>query len=57
LSRLSRWTRVPWSEGAITQLDWSPDGQTFAFTGVMGGEEEVWLMSDFLPLVKRAAHR
>jgi Tol biopolymer transport system component len=47
----------PGFEGVVTQLDWSPDGQTFAFTGVMGGEEEIWLMSDFLPLVKRAAHR
>ena len=46
----------PGFEGAITQLDWSPDGQTLAFTGVMGGEEEVWLMSDFLPLM-RAAQR
>jgi Tol biopolymer transport system component len=46
----------PGFEGAITQLDWSPDGQTFAFMGVTGGEEEIWLMSDFLPLV-RAAQR
>jgi Tol biopolymer transport system component len=38
----------------ITQLDWSPDGQTLAFTGVSGSEEEVWLMSDFLHLVKAA---
>jgi len=45
----------PGFEGAILQLDWSPDGQTFAFGGTTGGEEEVWLMSDFLPLVKRAA--
>jgi Tol biopolymer transport system component len=42
----------PGFEGAITQLDWSPDGQTFAFTGVTGGEEEIWLMSDFLKLIK-----
>jgi Tol biopolymer transport system component len=47
----------PGFEGVVTQLDWSPDGQTFAFTGVMGGEEEIWLMSDFLPLVKRNAFR
>jgi len=46
----------PGFEGVVLQLDWSPDGQTFAFTGVMGGEEEVWLMSDFLPLV-RASRR
>ena len=43
--------------GFITQVAWSPDGQTFAFTGVTGGDEEIWLMSDFLPLAKRAAHR
>jgi Tol biopolymer transport system component len=43
----------PGFEGAILQLDWSPDGQTFAFTGTTGGEEEVWLMSDFLPLMSR----
>jgi Tol biopolymer transport system component len=36
----------------ITQIDWSPDGQSLAFTGVSGAEEEVWLMSDFLHLVK-----
>jgi Tol biopolymer transport system component len=36
-------------DGVILQIDWSPDGQTFAFTGVTGGEEEIWLMSDFLP--------
>jgi Tol biopolymer transport system component len=46
----------PGFDGVITQLDWSPDGQTFAFTGVMGGEEEVWLMSDFLPLLRAAQH-
>jgi Tol biopolymer transport system component len=39
-------------EGKITQIDWSPDGKTLAFTGASGAEEEVWLMSDFLPLVK-----
>jgi Tol biopolymer transport system component len=39
----------PGFDGAILQLDWSPDGKTFAFMGSTGGEEEVWLMSDFLP--------
>ena len=43
----------PGFEGAILQLDWSPDGQTFAFGGTTGGEEEVWLMSDFLRLVRK----
>jgi Tol biopolymer transport system component len=40
--------------GYVTQVAWSPDGQTFAFAGVTGGEEEVWLMSDFLPLARKA---
>jgi Tol biopolymer transport system component len=35
------------------KLDWSPDGQKIAFTGVSGGEKELWLMEDFLPLVKK----
>jgi Tol biopolymer transport system component len=41
-------------DGRITQIDWSPDGQTSAFSGATGGEEEVWLMSDFVNLVKTA---
>ena len=36
----------------IQQIDWSPDGKTLAFSGASGAEEEVWLMSDFLHLVK-----
>jgi Tol biopolymer transport system component len=44
----------PGFEGVVLQLDWSPDGRTFAFGGTTGGEEEVWLMSDFLPLVRKA---
>lgn len=44
-------------EGAVTQVAWSPDGRTFAFSGTTGGEEEIWLMSDFLPLVRRTARR
>jgi len=39
-------------DGIITQIDWSPDGKTFAFTGNTGGTAEVWLMSDFLSHVK-----
>jgi Tol biopolymer transport system component len=34
-------------------LDWSPDGKTLVFCGYTGGDPEVWLMEDFLPLVKR----
>ena len=41
-------------DGRIMQIDWSPDGQTLAFSGSVGGEEEIWLMSDFVNLVKTA---
>jgi Tol biopolymer transport system component len=37
-----------------TYLDWSPDGRTIAFTGSEGGDEELWLMEDFIHLVKAA---
>ncbi len=34
------------------RLDWSPDGRKLAFTGVSGGNKELWFMESFLPLVK-----
>jgi len=34
-------------------IDWSADGKKFAFTAGFGGDEELWLMEDFLSLVKR----
>jgi Tol biopolymer transport system component len=37
-----------------THLDWSPDGRTIAFTGSEGGDEELWVMEDFIHLVKAA---
>jgi Tol biopolymer transport system component len=37
-----------------TYLDWSPDGRAIAFTGSEGGNQELWLMENFLPLVKGA---
>jgi len=37
-----------------THLDWSPDGRTIAFVGSEGGDEELWVMEDFLHLVKGA---
>jgi len=32
------------------QMAWSPDGKTIAFSAQLGGEPELWLMADFLPL-------
>jgi Tol biopolymer transport system component len=37
-----------------THFAWSPDGSTIAFSAIQGGEPELWLMSDFLPLLKSA---
>ena len=34
-------------------IDWSPDGKKFAFTAGFGGDEELWLMEGFLPLIKK----
>jgi Tol biopolymer transport system component len=33
-------------------LAWSPDGGRIAFSAYKGGEPELWLMEDFLPLLK-----
>ncbi len=33
-------------------IDWSPDGKKFAFSAGFGGDEELWLMENFLQLVK-----
>jgi Tol biopolymer transport system component len=35
-------------------IDWSPDGRTIACTGSEGGDERLWLMEDFLHLLKAA---
>jgi hypothetical protein len=37
----------------VTNLSWSPDGRTLAFVGSRLVDPELWLMEDFLPLVKR----
>lgn len=34
-------------------IDWSPDGSKLAFSATHGGDEELWLMEDFLHLLKR----
>jgi Tol biopolymer transport system component len=33
-------------------IDWSPDGKKFVFTASFGGDEELWLMENFLSLDK-----
>ena len=38
---------------SIYDLDWSPDGKTLVFCGYGGGDRELWLMEDFLPLTQR----
>jgi Tol biopolymer transport system component len=30
-------------------IDWSPDGKKFVFTAGFGGDEELWLVENFLP--------
>ncbi len=34
-------------------IAWSPDGEKMAFAASKGGELELWLMEDFLPLIKK----
>jgi Tol biopolymer transport system component len=33
-------------------IDWSPNGSKFVFSAGFGGDSELWLMEDFLHLVK-----
>ena len=40
--------------GSATKLGWSPDGKKMAFTAYSGGDNELWLMENFLPLEKLA---
>lgn len=37
-----------------TKICWSPDGKKIAFTAFGGGDHELWLMENFLPLDKLA---
>jgi Tol biopolymer transport system component len=41
-------TRLP-EDAGIGSFGWSPDGSKIVFTASMGGEQEFWLISDFLP--------
>jgi Tol biopolymer transport system component len=36
-----------------SKIGWSPDGKKIAFAQWTGGDHELWLMEDFLPLVKK----
>ncbi len=40
-------------DARISKIAWSPNGKSIAFTAAIGGEHELWLMEDFLPLVKK----
>ncbi len=40
------------ADAHLMQMTWSPDGSTIAFSAKQGGEPELWLMSDFLPLLE-----
>jgi len=40
-------------DGRVGDLAISPDGRRIAFNASAGGEPELWLMEDFLSLVKK----
>jgi Tol biopolymer transport system component len=40
-------------DGDILQFALSPDGKTIAFNAPSGGDTELWLMEDFLPLIAK----
>ncbi len=40
-------------EARAFKIGWSPDAKKIAFTYWMGGDDELWFMEDFLPLVKK----
>ncbi len=40
-------------EAEAFKIGWSPDGKKIAFTHWKGGDDELWLMEDFLSLIKK----
>jgi Tol biopolymer transport system component len=46
-------TKTDLVDTSIYHLDWSPDGKKLVFGGYKGGGRELWLMENFLPMVKR----
>jgi Tol biopolymer transport system component len=39
-------------DAILFHFAWSPDGKSIALSAMQGGEPELWLMSDFLPLLQ-----
>ncbi len=40
-------------EARAFKIGWSPDGQKIAFTHWLGGDDELWMMEDFMHLLKK----
>jgi Tol biopolymer transport system component len=40
-------------EADYWHVSWSPDGRRLAFAALQGGEAELWMMEDFLPLIAK----
>ena len=40
-------------EAEAYKIGWSPDGKKIAFTHWKGGDDELWMMEDFLSLIKK----
>ncbi len=41
------------ADAHLMQMSWSPDGKTMAFSALQGGDPELWLMEDFMSLIKK----
>jgi Tol biopolymer transport system component len=45
--------QVGFPEADYWHVSWSPDGKRLAFVALQGGDPELWLMEDFLPLIAK----